>query len=264
MRPKTKTFRIRLVGCIPSDGGGFKLERIQPHDIEQESTEDAFNDLGSSIKPLVKFLLNQTGIDYKEKIKDSDLVQLFDESGNELSLTTTFDQLESGMLVITFINDRGWPPHITEKILQHSSVLIKKQEGRIFIGHGRSRVWRELKDFIQDRLKLEWDEFNRESVAGVATAERLQQMLDKACFAFLVMTAEDIHADSTLHARENVIHEVGLFQGKLGFGKAIILLEEGAAEFSNITGLGQIRFPRETISACFEEIRRVLERESIM
>ena len=27
------------------------------------------------------------------------------------------------------------------------------------------------------------------------------------------MTAEDEHADGTKHARENVIHEVGLFQG---------------------------------------------------
>lgn len=93
---------------------------------------------------------------------------------------------------------------------------------------------------------------------------RLQQMLDASCFAFLVMTAEDQHTDDTLHARENVIHEVGLFQGKLGFSKAIVLLEEGCEEFSNIAGLGQIRFPPGDISAKFEEIRRVLEREGII
>jgi predicted nucleotide-binding protein len=88
-------------------------------------------------------------------------------------------------------------------------------------------------------------------------------MLDQAAFAFLVMTAEDEHADTSLHARENVIHEVGLFQGRLGKRKAIILLEEGCSEFSNVIGLGQIRFPRGNISACFEEVRRVLERETI-
>jgi hypothetical protein len=37
---------------------------------------------------------------------------------------------------------------------------------RIFIGHGRSLAWRELKDFLQDRLHLEWNEFNRLSAAG--------------------------------------------------------------------------------------------------
>ena len=62
-------------------------------------------------------------------------------------------------------------------------------------------------------------------------------MLDRALFAFLVMTGEDQHGDGTTHARENVIHEAGLFQGRLGFEKAIILLEEGCAEFSNIHGL---------------------------
>lgn len=134
---------------------------------------------------------------------------------------------------------------------------------RIFVGHGRSSVWRELKDFLQDRLHLPWEEFNRESVAGVATTERLVQMLDNTCFAFLIMTAEDEHSDFTLHARENVIHEVGLFQGKLGLRKAIILLEDGCSTFSNIHGLTYIGFPRNRIAACFEEIRRVLERERI-
>jgi hypothetical protein len=140
---------------------------------------------------------------------------------------------------------------------------IKKAE-RVFIGHGRSPDWRELKDFLQERLGLTWEEFNREPTAGQSTADRIQAMLDNSCFAFIVMTAEDEHADKALHARENVIHEAGLFQGRLGFKKAIILLEEGCAEFSNITGLGQVRFPKRNISTAFEEIRRVLEREKIL
>jgi hypothetical protein len=145
-----------------------------------------------------------------------------------------------------------------------TKIMGEAPVGRVFIGHGRSLLWRELKDFISDRLSLDWDEFNRESVAGIATWERLNQMLSDASFAFLIMTAEDEHSDSTLHARENVIHESGLFQGKLGSRKAIILLEEGCSEFSNIFGLSQLRFPKGRISAVFEEIRRVLERELIL
>lgn len=140
----------------------------------------------------------------------------------------------------------------------------KSAGGRIFIGHGRSPMWRELKDFLQDRLYLQWDEFNREAVAGFGTFERVSAMLDSACFAFLIMTAEDEYADATIHARQNVVHEVGLFQGRLGPRKAIILLEEGCSEFSNVVGLSQIRFPKGHISAVFEEIRRVLERERII
>ena len=150
----------------------------------------------------------------------------------------------------------------TDRKLGGQAVPQKRQI--IFIGHGRSSAWRDLKDFLQDRLNLIPDEYNRESAAGIPTSVRLEEMLDKAGFAFLVLTAEDEHADGTQHARENVVHEAGLFQGRLGFRKAILLLEEGCAEFSNIAGLGQIRFPKGNIGAKKDEIRHVLEREGIL
>lgn len=137
-------------------------------------------------------------------------------------------------------------------------------EGTVFIGHGRSHDWRELSAFIGDRLKLKWDEFNREPSAGLSIKERLENMLGQANFAFLVMTAEDEHSDSTLHARENVIHEIGLFQGRLGFNRAIILLEDGCQEFSNVHGIGQLRYPKGHIKSTYEDIRRVLEREGVL
>jgi predicted nucleotide-binding protein len=134
----------------------------------------------------------------------------------------------------------------------------------VFIGHGRSEQWRVLKDFIKERLGLSHEEFSRVPTAGISTQERLMEMLGRCGFAFLVLTAEDLHDDGSRHARENVIHEAGLFQGHLGWRKAIILLEHGCEEFSNITGLGQIRFPKGDIAACFEDIRLVLERENIL
>lgn len=141
---------------------------------------------------------------------------------------------------------------------------VAKTDGKIFIGHGRSAVWRELKDFVQDRLNLTADEFNGQPTAGLSTKERLETMLDDAVLALLVMTAEDERADGTKVARANVIHEAGLFQGRLGFERAIILLEEGCEEFSNIVGITQIRFSHGRISETYEDIRRVLEREKIL
>lgn len=140
----------------------------------------------------------------------------------------------------------------------------KNLEGMIFIGHGRSLMWRDLSTFLKDRLKLDWDEFNREPTAGISIKERLETMLDHASFAFIIMTAEDEHSDNSMHARENVIHEVGLFQGRLTFKRAIILLEDGCQEFSNIHGIGQIRFPKGNIRSTFEDIRLVLEREGLV
>ena len=89
-------------------------------------------------------------------------------------------------------------------------------------------------------------------------------MMDSAGIAFLVMTGEDEQTDGKARARENVVHEVGLFQGRLGFERTIVLLEDSCQQFSNIMGLGQIRFPKGNIEAAFEEIRKVLEREGLL
>jgi hypothetical protein len=159
---------------------------------------------------------------------------------------------------------------LAQRAASHLDDLEKKQRIRnrvgtkVFIGHGRSSAWKDLRDFARDRLHLPWDEFNRVPIAGVTNIARLSQMLDEAAFAFLLLTAEDEQADGTLRARMNVVHEAGLFQGRLGFEKAILLVEEGCEEFSNIQGLGQLRFPKGGISSAFEQVREVLEREGLI
>ena len=44
-------------------------------------------------------------------------------------------------------------------------------------------------------------------------------MLDADAIAFPVLTTEDEQADGNVRARMNVIHEAGLFQGRLGFAQ---------------------------------------------
>ena len=151
-----------------------------------------------------------------------------------------------------------------EELPNNPQQTMNNENKKIFIGHGGSPMWRELKDFIEDILKFPCAEFNRISAAGEFTGDRLKEMLEESCMAFLIMTGEDEQADGSLRARENVIHEVGLFQGRLGFKRAIILLEKGCQKFSNIHGLGQIRFSKENIEESFGEIIKVLKRESII
>ena len=151
--------------------------------------------------------------------------------------------------------------------LQRTEKRLAKAERigtSVFIGHGRSKEWKDLKDFINDRMRLPWDEFNRVPVAGIPNAVRLSTMLDAASIAFLIFTAEDEMPDGKMQARMNVVHEAGLFQGRLGFSRAIVLLEEGCEEFSNIEGLGQIRFPKNNIKAAFHDVQLVLEREGLV
>jgi predicted nucleotide-binding protein len=76
-------------------------------------------------------------------------------------------------------------------------------------------------------------------------------MLSSASFALLVMSAEEERPSGTAQAGDNVIHEAGLFQGRLGFSRAIILLEDGCSRFSNVEGLTHISFLHGNIEAAF-------------
>ena len=148
---------------------------------------------------------------------------------------------------------------------QHRQPMQRSLQGtRVFIGHGHSHIWRELKDFLEDDLGLLVDEFDGVPTAGVTITSRLSAMLDSAAIAFLVMTGEDEQPDGALRARENVVHEAGLFQGRLGFERAIVLLEDGCEKFSNNAGLLHINFPKNNVRASFQDIRKVLEREGIL
>ncbi|GBE51788.1 putative nucleotide-binding protein containing TIR-like domain protein [bacterium BMS3Bbin14] len=154
----------------------------------------------------------------------------------------------------------------TEKLVRELQALpyttVSPSNGKsIFIGHGRSLLWLKLKEFMTERLVLPCEEFNSEPTPGIHTTDRLEAMLSRAGMAFLVMTAEEKHADGTLHARPNVIHEIGLFQARLGPHRAIVMIEDGCTEFSNLSGLTTIRFPSGDVAARFEDVRRVLERE---
>lgn len=140
----------------------------------------------------------------------------------------------------------------------------QKSSRTAFIGHGHSLVWLELKEFLENKLGFKVEHFNSVSVVGASNKERLKTLLDSVDVALTVLTAEDELADGTMAPRLNVVHEVGLFQGKLGFERAAILLEEGCAEFSNANGIGQIRFPKGKISARSEEIRDWLARENLL
>jgi hypothetical protein len=133
----------------------------------------------------------------------------------------------------------------------------------VFIGHGKRKDWEQVRNHLI-KLGLEVDEFNGYPTAGITTVDRLTHMLDKACFAILVMTAEDKQADGHVNARQNVVHEIGLFQGKLGFEKSIIVMEKGVGRFSNIDGLTYIPYAKGNIAQVFPEIERALLRERVI
>jgi hypothetical protein len=134
----------------------------------------------------------------------------------------------------------------------------------VFIGHGRRADWENIRNHISKKHRVKVEEFNVSPSAGFSTVERLAEMLESASFAILVMTAEDRQKDGKRNARQNVVHEIGLFQGRLGFPRAIVVKEDGVEEFSNIKGLTYIPFKKGRIDDALAEIDRVLIREHVI
>lgn len=132
---------------------------------------------------------------------------------------------------------------------------------KLFIGHGHSKLWRELKDHLTEKHGLDVIAYEVGARAGHTIRDILEDMLSKSSMAFLVLSGEDTDSSGQLHARENVVHETGLFQGRLGFSRAIVLLEEGTAEFSNIQGIDQVRFSKGNIKETFGEVLATIRRE---
>jgi predicted nucleotide-binding protein len=153
---------------------------------------------------------------------------------------------------------------VFEANLESSRILLpipKPKPVTIFIGHGGSPVWRDLKDHLHDQHSYEVIAYEIGARAGHAIRDILEDMLSKSSFALLVLTGEDESPDGKLRARQNVVHELGLFQGRLGFSRAIVLLENGTEEFSNIFGMQQLRFSRSNIKEVFGDVLATLRRE---
>lgn len=161
---------------------------------------------------------------------------------------------------------RGKIESVFEVFEKHyeDSIIKPAKESKgpvIFIGHGRNTQWRDLKDHLSDKHDYKIEAYETGARAGHAIRDILDEMAAKSSFAILVMTGEDKDQNGILKARPNVIHEIGLFQGRLGFSKAIVLLENGTEEFSNLEGIQQLRFSKGNIKEVFGDVLATLKRE---
>ncbi|MCX6221428.1 MAG: nucleotide-binding protein [Bacteroidia bacterium] len=136
--------------------------------------------------------------------------------------------------------------------------------GKVFIGHGRSQLWARVQLFLQDDLKLKTVTFESESRTSETIVNILEEFLNESSFAVLIMTAEDETSDGKIRPRQNVIHEAGLFQGRLGFDKVVILKQMETEDFSNIAGLQYIPFSKDNIEQCFYELQRKLKKSGMI
>lgn len=218
-----------------------------PHaEWDWDSLSQLIHDLDTSQKP--PFITFRIRLEHEERSWDQPLevsVNSYREGFTAISVTSEDVLLASRL-------------HAQLKTAVEHAIPISKPERveeqmvpKIFIGHGRSPLWRELKDHLQDMHHFQTRVFESGARAGHTIRDILNAELDHNNFAFIIMTAEDEQDDGEMRARQNVVHEAGLFQGKLGFEKAVILIESGVEGFSNVDGIQYIPFSKDNIREAF-------------
>lgn len=187
------------------------------------------------------------------------------KSDNNISITISYTK-NADTIINVEAKTRGEIEEVFEIFEEtyNQSIVPNDKETKtpvIFIGHGRSTLWRDLKDHLTDKHEYKIEAYETGIRHGNHIKDILEDMATKSTFAILVLTGEDEGKDGSLNARPNVIHETGLFQGRLGFSKAIVLLEDGTEEFSNLYGIQQIRFAKGNIKEVYGDVLAVLRRE---
>lgn len=182
-------------------------------------------------------------------------VTLFDDSSTHVTIND-YDRIRV-LKIKNFIEE-----NISHYEIPLPKITVsEKIKPVVFIGHGGSTDWRDLKDHLYDKHKIEVVAYETGARAGHTIRDILDEMMKNSSFAILVMTSSDKLTDGSMNARPNVIHEVGLFQGKLGFNKAIVAIEEGTNLFSNLDGIQQLRFSSGNIKEIFGDVLATIKRE---
>lgn len=134
--------------------------------------------------------------------------------------------------------------------------FAKEKMESIFISHGRSKEWYKIQSYVEKDLNYSTIELAQQPNLGRSVLQKLNEEANKCNAAIILMTGEDLLENDEVRARENVLHEIGFFQGKLGLDKVVLLLEEGVNIPSNIHGLVYIPFPKDTAEAALGALTR--------
>ncbi len=134
----------------------------------------------------------------------------------------------------------------------------QERPSRVFISHGRSQDWREVQAYVEKDIKLDTLELAQEANKGRTVLQKLDEESQNCSFAVVVMTGDDQADSAAPRVRENVMHEIGFFQGKFGLANVCLLHEEGVSIPSNIHGVVYIPFPKDLVIATFGLLTREL------
>jgi sugar/nucleoside kinase (ribokinase family) len=133
----------------------------------------------------------------------------------------------------------------------------------VFVAHGSDPQWRQVEAFLEHECGLPVQTLSTQ-VQGADLAEELRGHLAQCGFAVCVLTADAAGPGDLGYADQSVVHQAGLLQGRYGFRRVAILVEQGCQAFSNVAGLIRLDFPNGHIESTFWQLERMLRREDLV
>ncbi|MEV7847626.1 PfkB family carbohydrate kinase [Streptomyces cyaneofuscatus] len=134
----------------------------------------------------------------------------------------------------------------------------------VLVAHDDGADLGSLRRFLQEDCHLPVHALARDASGGDEYARLMRQRLGRCGFAVCVLSASRLMAGGGRRASEDIVHQVGIFQGYYGFGRVAILAEEGCEAPSNIAGLIRLDFAPGRMDATFWELERMLVREGFV
>ncbi|HZM78770.1 MAG TPA: PfkB family carbohydrate kinase [Candidatus Limnocylindrales bacterium] len=133
----------------------------------------------------------------------------------------------------------------------------------VFIAHGGDSDWLAVKELVEGELGLPAHYFERQTWGSIAVTDAINTNLDNCSFAICVLTAEDLTAEGRRLARQNVVHEIGLFQGRYGFDRVLVLAEDGCDYMPQLAAPYSLIFPHNGIRSTFWRVRRMIKERGL-
>lgn len=182
----------------------------------------------------------------------------------ELEIPNSMGTSSSGALYEQFeikplVQNLDYILELSANVRIGNNIEQSEKKKRVFISHGRSNEWIKVQSYLERDLEIPTLELAQEPNLGRTVLQKLDEESLKCSVAVIVMTGEDMTDSGEIRARENVMHEIGYFQGKYGLMNVVLLHEQGVNIPSNIHGLVYVGFPKDTSEVSLGALTREMK-----
>ncbi len=129
----------------------------------------------------------------------------------------------------------------------------------IFLSHGKSPLWQEVANYIEQKLAHEVVEFTEGVNQGRTVIQKLEQDTEECAFGIIVLTADDETGSGSPRSKEKILHEIGYCQGTFGRENLLVLKQDGVEEFADLAGVIYVPFTGNEIKSTFSRLQTEIE-----